>query len=74
MYLEKYNNHGLIINLDHVASMNWDKPLTAEFVMTNGETITWTYGHEDERAADLDKISKRLYDGGMLISVELDQE
>jgi len=74
MYLEKYNNHGLIINLDHVASMNWGKGLTTEFVMTVGPTITWQYDSEDDQMVDLGIVSKRLYDGGMLISVELDQE
>jgi len=55
-------------------AMNWDKGLTTEFVMTVGPTITWQYDSEDERAVDLDKLSKLLYNAGKLISNELDQE
>jgi len=55
-------------------AMNWGKGLTTEFVMTVGPTITWQYDSEDDQMVDLGIVSKRLYDGGMLISVELDQE
>ena len=48
MYFEQYNSPGQIINLDHVASMNWDNGLTVEFVLANGQTITWDYKSEDE--------------------------
>ena len=74
MYLEMNNNPGQIINLDHVASMNWDNGLTTEFVMANGQTITWEYKNEDDQMADLDKMSKLLHAAGRLISVELDQD
>ncbi len=68
------NNPGQIINLDRVASMNWDNGLTTEFVMANGQTITWEYKNEDDQMADLDKMSKLLHAAGRLISVELDQD
>jgi len=55
-------------------AMNWDNGLTTEFVMTNGETITWTYADVDVQMVDLDKLSKLLYNAGKLISNELDQE
>ncbi len=74
MYLEKNNNMGHIINLDHVASMDWDKGLTTEFIMANGKIITWTYDKEEDQMEDLDKVGKQLYAAGMLISAELDQE
>jgi len=74
MYLEKNNNPGHIINLDHVASMNWDKELSVEFVMANGQTITWKYKTEEEQMEDLDKVGKLLHRTHKLISVELDQE
>ncbi len=74
MYLEKNNNHGQLINLDHVASMDWDNGLTTEFVMTNGQTIKWSYNTEEEQMEDLDAVSRLLYDTDMLISVEMDQE
>ncbi len=74
MFLEKNNSPGQIINLDHVASMNWDKGLTAEFIMANGSMIPWTYDSEDDQMEDLDKVSKLLYATGRLLSVELDQE
>jgi hypothetical protein len=74
MYLEKNNSPGQIINLDHVASMDWDNELSTEFILANGQTIIWTYDNEDDQMEDLDKVSKLLYDGNMLVSVELDQE
>ncbi len=74
MYLEKNNNHGQLINLDHVASMDWDNGLTTEFVMTNGQTIKWSYNTEEDQMEDLDAVSRLLYDTDMLISVEMDQE
>ena len=74
MYLEKNNSPGRIINLDHVASMDWDKELSVEFVMANGQTITWKYKTEEEQMEDLDKVGKLLHRTHKLISVELDQE
>jgi hypothetical protein len=74
MYLEKNNNSGRIINLDHVASMDWDKELSVEFIMANGQTITWDYQNEEEQMEDLDKVGKLLHRTHKLISVELDQE
>ena len=52
MFIEQNNNPGLIINLDHVASMNWDKGLSTEFVMANGQAITWEYKNEEEQMED----------------------
>ena len=74
MYLEKNNNPGHIINLDHVASMNWDKELSVEFILANGQTVTWRYKTEEEQMEDLDKVGKLLHRTHKLISVELDQE
>jgi len=74
IYLEKNNSPGKIINLDHVASMNWDKGLSTEFVMANGQAITWEYKNEEEQMEDLDKVGKLLHRTHKLISVELDQE
>jgi len=74
MLIVQNNSPGQFINLDHVASMNWDKGLTTEFIMANGQTITWTYDNEDVQMEDLQTVSRILYDTDMLISVELDQE
>ena len=74
IYLEKNNSPGHLINLDHVASLNWDNGLTTQFLMANGQTITWEYDNEDEQMADLDKLDKHLRNAGKLISVELDQD
>jgi len=74
MYLEMNNSPGHIINLDHVASMNWDNGLSVEFAMANGQTITWEYENEDDQMEDLDKVGKLLHKTHQLISVELDQE
>ena len=60
MFIEKNNNPGLIINLDHVANMNWDKELSVEFILANGQTITWKYKTEEEhvsRQSNSDKIA-----------------
>ena len=74
MYLEKNYSPGHIINLDHVASMNWDIGLSVEFIMANGQAITWEYKNEEEQMEDLDKVGKLLHRTHKLISVELDQE
>jgi len=74
MYLEKNYSPGHIINLDHVASMNWDKGLSVEFVMVNGQTITWEYENEDDQMEDLNVLAKMLYDADMFISAAKDQE
>jgi hypothetical protein len=54
--------------------MDWDKELTTEFFMANGQTITWIYSNEDFQMEDLETASRFLYDTDMLISVELAQE
>jgi len=74
MYLVQINSPGQFINLDHVAVMDWDKGLSTEFIMANGQTVTWTYDNEDDKMEDLQTVSRILYDTDMLISVELDQE
>ena len=74
MFIEKNYNPGQIINLDHVASMNWDKELSVEFILANGQTVTWKYKTEEEQMEDLDKVGKLLHRTHKLISVELDQE
>ena len=74
MCLEKNNSPGRIINLDHVASMDWDKELSVEFILANGQTVTWRYKTEEEQMEDLDKVGKLLHRTHKLISVELDQE
>ncbi len=74
MYLEKNNSPGQLINLEHVASMDWDKELTTEFVMANGLMIPWTYDSEADKGEDQAKVTDMLYKAGNLISVELDQD
>ena len=74
MYLEMNNNPGQIINLDHVASMNWDNGLTTEFVMANGQTITWEYDNEDELSEDLNLLANELHKSGIYMSVDKDGE
>ena len=72
MFVEQNNNPGLIINLDHVASMNWDKGLSVEFVMVNGQTITWTYENEDDQMEDLNLLANELHKSGLYMSVDKD--
>jgi hypothetical protein len=74
MYLEKNNNPGHIINLDHVASMNWDNGLSVEFVMANGQTVTWRYKNEDDLSEDLNLLADQLHKAGLYMSVDKDQE
>ncbi len=74
MYLEMNNNPGQIINLDHVTSMNWDNGLTTEFVMANGQTITWEYDNEDELSEDLNLLANELHKSGIYMSVDKDGE
>ncbi len=74
MFIEQNSSPGQLINLDHVASMDWDNGLTTEFVMANGQTIKWSYDTEEDQMEDLDAVSRLLYDTDMLISVEMDQE
>ena len=74
MFLEKNNSPGKIINLDHVSSMDWDKGLTTEFIMANGQPITWDYKNEEEQMEDHNMVNKHLHNAGKLLSVELDQE
>jgi hypothetical protein len=74
MYLEKNYNPGQIINLNHVASMNWDKGLSVEFVMVNGQTITWEYENEDELSEDQNLLADGLHKAGLYMSVDKDQE
>ncbi len=74
MYLEKNYNLGQIINLDHVASMNWDNGLTTEFVMANGQTITWNYKNEDDQMEDLNLLANKLHNSGLYMSVDKDGE
>ena len=74
MYFEQYNSPGQIINLDHVASMNWDNGLTVEFVLANGQTITWDYKSEDELSEDLNLLADGLHKAGLYMSVDKDQE
>ena len=74
MFIEQNNSPGQMINLDHVASMNWDNGLTTQFLMASGQTITWEYENEDDKSEDLDKLDNHLRNADKLISVELDQE
>ena len=74
MYLEKNNSPGRIINLDHVASMNWDNGLITEFVMANGQTITWNYKNEDDQMEDLNLLANKLHNSGLYMSVDKDGE
>ncbi len=74
MFLEKNNSPGHIINLDHVASSNWDNGLATEFIMANGHTIIWQYDNEEDQREDHNMVNKHLHNAGKLLSVELDQE
>ncbi len=74
MFIEQNNSPGKIINLDHVSSMDWDKGLTTEFIMANGQIITWTYDKEEDQREDHNMVSKHLHNADKLLSVELDQE
>ncbi len=74
MFIEQNNNPGHIINLDHVASMNWDNGLTTEFVMANGQTITWNYKNEDDQMEDLNLLANKLHNSGLYMSVDKDGE
>jgi hypothetical protein len=74
MFIEQNYSPGHIINLDHVASMNWDKGLSVEFVMANGQTIIWEYESEDDQMEDLNVVSKMLHEADMFISAAKDQE
>jgi len=74
MYIVQNCSPGQIINLDHVASINWDKGLSVEFIMVNGQTLTWQYGNVDYQMEDLEAVTRLLYDTDILVSVELDQE
>ena len=73
MYLQKNYDSGRIINLNHVASMDWDKELSVEFIMANGQIVIWTYENDAHRLADLDNVSRILYRSGKLISFDRDQ-
>ena len=72
MFIEKNYSPGQIINLDHVASMNWDKGLSTEFVMANGQTITWTYDTEEDQMEDLNLLANELHKSGLYMSVDKD--
>ena len=74
MYLEKNNSPGRIINLDHVASMDWDKELSVEFILANGQTVTWRYKTEEEQMEDLNLLADELHKTGLYMSVDKDQE
>ena len=74
MFFEKNNSPGQIINLDHVASMNWDNGLTVEFVLANGQTITWDYKSEDDLSEDHNVLANMLHKAGLYMSVDKDQE
>ena len=74
MFFEKNNSPGKIINLDYVISMNWDKKLSVEFVMANGQTVTWNYKNEDDLSEDLNLLADKLHKAGLYMSVDKDQE
>ena len=72
--LEKYDNPGQIINLDRVDSMDWGNGLTTQFLMANGQTITWNYKNEDDQMEDLNLLADKLHEAGLYISVDKDGE
>ena len=74
MLLEKYDNPGQIVNLERVDSMDWDIGLSVEFVMVNGQTITWEYENEDDQMEDLNILANKLHEAGLYISVDKDGE
>jgi len=57
-----------------VISMNWDKKLSVEFVMANGQTVTWNYKNEDDLSEDLNLLADKLHEAGLYMSVDKDQE
>jgi len=74
MYIVQNNSPGQFINLDHVAVMDWDKGLSTEFIMANGQTITWTYDNVDEQMEDLNLLANKLHNTGLYMSVDKDGE
>ena len=74
MFIVQNGRAGQFINLDHVASMNWDKELTTEFFMANGQIITWEYENEDDLSEDLNVLCNMLHDADQFISAAKDQE
>ncbi len=74
MFIEMNNTPGHIINLDHVSSMDWDKKLSVELVMANGQTVTWNYKNEDDQMEDLNLLADELHKAGLYMSVDKDQE
>ena len=74
MFIEQNSSPGQLINLDHVASMNWDNGLTTQFLMANGQTITWKYKNEDDQMEDLNLLADKLHEAGLYMSVDKDGE
>ena len=74
MFIEQNSSPGQLINLDHVASMDWDNGLSVEFVMVNGQTITWTYDTEEDQMEDLNLLADKLHEAGLYMSVDKDGE
>ncbi|MBT4033522.1 MAG: hypothetical protein HOD11_14685 [Candidatus Marinimicrobia bacterium] len=54
--------------------MNWDKGLSVEFILVNGQTVTWDYKSEDELSEDLNLLADGLHKAGLYMSVDKDQE
>ena len=74
MFIEQNNSPGQMINLDHVASMNWDNGLTTQFLMASGQTITWEYENEDDQMEDHNLLADELHKAGLYMSVDKDGE
>ena len=74
MLLEKYDNPGQIVNLERVDSMDWGNGLTTQFLMANGQTITWNYKNEDGQMEDLNLLADKLHKAGLYMSVDKDGE
>ena len=74
MFIEQNSSPGQLINLDHVASMDWDNGLSVEFVMVNGQTIAWTYDTEEDQMEDLNLLANELHKAGLYMSVDKDGE
>jgi len=72
IFLEKFNDPGLIINLDYVISMDWNNELTVNFKMMDGNTITWEYSCEDDMIVDANLIADELHKSGKYLAADME--
>ena len=58
MYLKKSDDNTILINLDIVMFIKWDKKKTIFFNYLNRRIEPWDYSSEQKAAEDMDKIKK----------------